>query len=149
MELSELVRKRQEQWRGVIASLKEGGTILHGSVPDRLVGIRHGTAGMSPSELLNDINRGLTYVLYLVVGSERTKPSSADWNTEVERFFDNLEQLDAAIAGVPGSDAERLMNGSHEIVTHLSDVAMFLRQIERTQASAGSPAAEIDDSDDE
>ena len=104
---------------------------------------------MSPSELLNDINRGLMYVLSLVVGSKRTKPSPADWNTEVQRFFDILEQLDAAIAGVPGSDEERLMNSSHEIATHLSDIAMFLRQIERTQASAGSPAAEIDDSDDE
>jgi hypothetical protein len=143
MDRTEHAKEKRDKIRRAIALLKERGLFALSSVPDQVAEFCCDANADSFCQQLNESNGDLLRVLSIFDGTHRAKASPATWTKEVEQFFNTLGQLEVTVRAFDvsiGRRAEFLSGVWYEVQSQLSQVAMFLRRIEKALAAAGPPA---------
>lgn len=93
-----------------------------------------GPGSRRPVQILAHMSDVLTWARSIVVGRQAWDPVAPEsWEKEVDRFFERLEELDAALVRSEEPPALRLLQGPlADTLTHVGQLAM-LRRV------AGSP----------
>ncbi|QDV19110.1 hypothetical protein Pan153_37730 [Gimesia panareensis] len=132
------IQSKRDCLRHFLATLAYRGTNVLQDLPAELSTHRPAEVVRSPVEILNHVNGVLTYAVSFFEPLESTRPELADWETEVDRFFQVLTRLDLLLADdVPLNEVseEQLLQGP------LADAMLHLGQIGIFRRMGGSPVA--------
>ncbi|MCA9016487.1 MAG: hypothetical protein KDA77_14230 [Planctomycetaceae bacterium] len=132
------LQTKNEALRHFLATLAYRGTNVLQNLSVELSTFQPSEAVRTPLEILNHVNGVLTYAVSFFEPLESTRPELADWETEVDRFFQVLTRLDQLLADdVPLKKVseEQLLQGP------LADAMLHLGQIGIFRRMGGSPVA--------
>jgi hypothetical protein len=117
--------------RHLLATLAYRTTKAIREVPDGYSDLSIGADVRTPVEILHHMSDVLLFAYRALVRSERMEIALAAWETEVERFYDDLDRLDEAIAcGIEPKELswEQLLQGPlSDVMTHVGQLAMLRR----------------------
>lgn len=117
--------------RHFIATLAYRTTKVIQNVLDHYPALNVGGGVRTPIEILHHMSNVLLFAYGALQPSERLQIALADWETEVERFYDILSRLDEAVIQVSSLHRltwEQLLQGPlSDAMTHVGQLAMLRR----------------------
>jgi hypothetical protein len=129
------VKCTRDLFRHVLATIAYRGSKTLRNAPESFPAYRAGDTSRSPAQILSHMGDLVEWTLRLAEGEEEWRAAwrpvaPGNWNSDVSRFFEALERLDAFFAAdKPSAMAmETLFQGPiSDVLTHIGQLAMLRR----------------------